>query len=395
MKLKNFKRYIENWRLYIRLFVDRYFNVLALYIGRCLPINKKKIYVSNFGGLGFGCNPKAIVLALHSLDPSLLVVWQVKEYSLEFPTWVKQVKMSSIKSYIHMATSHIWIDNIRKPIYVNKRKVQYYIQTWHGYNGLKKAEGDSIKALPVEYIKAAKHDSRMINLFLSNGKFFTDTIRRAFWYNGEILESGSPRCDVLYKKSTPDYIVHKYYKIDKNVSIILYAPTFRKDWSDVYNVDFKRIVDAFQRRFKKKCVVLFRLHPGIRHLNYASNIESVIDASLYPDMYELMVESDFFISDYSSSLFEFAGTYKPTFIYASDVDNYIKDRGFHFDLNNLPILVSRCNDELVAGILRFDYKNNREKVEQFMKNIGIFETRQASKIVAERIINECYIGKCK
>lgn len=390
MRLRNWKLYIKNWRSYFRLFVDRYFNILALYVGRALPINKKKVFVSNFEGLGFGCNPKSIVISLHSLDPSLLIIWQVKEYSLEFPEWIKQIRISSFMSYIHVATSHIWIDNFRKPIYISKRKRQYYIQTWHGYNGLKKAEGDSIDALPIEYIKVAKHDSSMINLFLSNGKFFTDTIRRAFWYSGDILESGSPRCDILYKKELCNYTVHKFYGIDKDVSIILYAPTFRKDWTNVYNIDFKRLVYAFQERFEKKCVVLFRLHPGIRNLNYASNIESVINASLYPDMYELMAESDYFISDYSSSLFEFASTYKPTFIYASDVDSYINDRGFHFDLNNLPIPVCRNNDELISNILKYDYKDNHEAIEQFMEKIGICETKQASKIVAEKIIEVCY-----
>lgn len=390
MKFNKWKLYIKNWKSYLQLFVDSYFNILALYVGKLLPINKRKVYVSNFEGLGFGCNPKAIVLSLHSLDPSLLIVWQVKEYSLEFPKWIKQVRILSFMSYIHMATSHIWIDNYRKPIYINKRKEQYYMQTWHGYNGLKKAEGDSIDVLSIEYVKVAKHDSNMINLFLSNGKFFTDTIRRAFWYNGEVLESGSPRCDILYKTGSNNYSIHEFYGIDKDVSIILYAPTFRKNWVNVYNIDFKRIVCAFQERFEKKCVVLFRLHPGIRNLNYASNIESVIDVSLYPDMYELMAESDYFISDYSSTLFEFAGTYKPTFIYASDVDSYINDRGFHFDLNNLPIPVCRNNDELISNILKYDYKYSREAIRQFMERVGICETKQASNIVAKKIVEICH-----
>ena len=136
--------------------------------------------------------------------------------------------------------------------------------------------------------------------------------------------------------------------------------------------------------------MLFRLHPGIRNLNYASNIESVIDVSLYPDMYELMAESDYFISDYSSTLFEFAGTYKPTFIYASDVDSYINDRGFHFDLNNLPIPVCRNNDELISNILKYDYKYSREAIRQFMERVGICETKQASNIVAKKIVEICH-----
>ena len=62
-------------------------------------------------------------------------------------------------------------------------------------------EGDA-PSLPADYIKSAKEDSKKIDLLLSGCAFSTEVFRRAFWYDGEIMEGGTPRCDPLLRDNS-------------------------------------------------------------------------------------------------------------------------------------------------------------------------------------------------
>lgn len=64
---------------------------------------------------------------------------------------------------------------------------------------MKKLEKDAESNLSKGYIEAAKLDSKIADLFISNSKFCTNMYKEFFWYNGEILEAGSPRCDILLR----------------------------------------------------------------------------------------------------------------------------------------------------------------------------------------------------
>ena len=79
------------------------------------------------------------------------------------------------------------MDSCRKWAYTKKRGRQLYIQTWHGFP-LKRIEKDAEKALPEDYIRAARQDSRMADLFVSNSSFLTEIYQKGFWYDGEVLE---------------------------------------------------------------------------------------------------------------------------------------------------------------------------------------------------------------
>ena len=67
-----------------------------------------------------------------------------------------------------------------------KKKDTVYIQTWHGGIGLKRAEQEVENHLSKSYICSAKHDSKMIDYFLSGSKWLSDDIKSQFlvrWKN--------------------------------------------------------------------------------------------------------------------------------------------------------------------------------------------------------------------
>jgi CDP-glycerol glycerophosphotransferase len=356
-----------------------------------LPIKKNKIIISNFYGKGYGDNPKYIAEEIIKQNLDYDIVWILKKDLIGkamIPSPIRTVKSNSIRHLYELATAKVWIDNVRKTIYTSKRKKQYYIQTWHGVVALKQIEKDLENQLPPNYIDIAKNDSKMIDLLLSNSKIHTNLFRRAYWYAGEILEIGSPRCEILVNSQDITEKVLNYFNINRKQRILLYAPTFRENLNtDVYNVDFERLIKTLEKKYGGEWIVLVRLHPVMstktNSLEYNSKI---LNATDYEDMNELLSVSDILITDYSSSMFEFSITKKPIFLYAPDIAEYIEERNFYFAIPSLPYPLAENNDQLQKVIEGHNNEKYLTELNNFLMEIGIFDPKGASaKIV--KIIN--------
>ena len=104
-----------------------------------------------------------------------------------------------------------------------------------------------------------------------------------------------------------------------------------------------------EENFQGEWTVLIRLHPNVA--NQSGNLFSydgdrLVDATAYPDMQELLCAADLLITDYSSSLFDYALTGKPIVQFATDIESYRRDRDFYFNLEDLPFPLARSNEEL-------------------------------------------------
>ena len=154
-----------------------------------LPKDENKAVCQSYYGRGYSDSPKAIADEL--LSRGWKVYWTVKgeAEAATLPPGVTPIRLDSPRAIYHLCTAGVWVDNSRKWAYTQKRGSTCYVQTWHGFP-LKRIEGDAQDALPPDYLRAAKKDSRMADLFLSNSRFLTEIYRRAFWYQGDVLEEG-------------------------------------------------------------------------------------------------------------------------------------------------------------------------------------------------------------
>lgn len=368
-----------------------YLDIILFYLFRVFPVRTNKIVFSNFIGRGYGDNPKYIAEEIIKQNLNYELVWLVdkEEKNIEtIPKEIRVIKYGTSKAIFELATAGIWIDNVRKSEYIKKRKKQYYIQTWHGGLGIKKIEGDVEESLSKGYLKMAKKDSKMTDLMISNSTYLSDLYKRAFWYTGEIYECGCPKNDILFKYSE-DIVkkVYNYYNISKDKKIIVYAPTFRVDGNtECYNIDFEMLLNTLKEKTSDEWVIIIRLHPNlVEKVDFIKYDENIINGTLYPDMVELAIASNALISDYSSCMFDSEMIGIPTFIYASDKEEYMDDRGFYFQLEELPFSVAENNEQLMNNILNFDMKEYKIKIEEFHKKVGLKESGKAAKLVVEKI----------
>lgn len=352
-----------------------------------LPKEPRKAVLQSFYGRGYSDSPKAIGEELLRRG-GWLVYWVVKgeEEAKTLPSQVIPLRLDSCGAIYHLCTAGVWVDSARKWAYTRKRGNQFYVQTWHGFP-LKRIEKDAGDALPPDYIQAAQQDSAMCDLFLSNSAFLTKIYREGFWYQGEILEQGFPRNDMLiHPPAGIDQKVRKALELPEERRLLLYAPTFRKDMTlSSYDVDYEALVKALGKRFGGDWLVLAKLHPNIadKAKELELNPQFVINASAYPDIQELYVACDALLSDYSSVMFDFLCTGKPCFLYVNDLQAYQNDRNFYFDLQKLPYPLAQDNQALEQAVLTFDETTHQARMEAFRREFQICETGKAAAAVCD------------
>lgn len=369
-------------------------NLLSLFFKKCfeiicryLPLQDKIVF-DNFGGRGFGDNPKYIAQELLRRKTKAKLYWIVDNPNTPMPEGIKKINLKSFAYIYHVMTAKVYVDNIKHSHHLQKHEGQYYIQTWHGSIPLKKIEQDAYGLGQYYIINSVRH-SIDIDLMYTNNDFMKEKMEKCFWYRGQVIKCDEPRISVILNPpSNLREKVCKYFNTDERKKIVLYAPTFRTNSTlDPYIWNYNRIFDPLKRMLGADITLLLRLHPNIA--DQASSItynDNVMNASSYPDMQELLATADVLITDISSTMFEFGITHKPVFLICKDLSNYMaSERDFYFSIDELPFKMARDEAELVNSINSFTTNGYVNKLDSFYKKIGLEESGNGDKKIADII----------
>lgn len=378
--------------------VDVYVHLL---ISHCIctffKVRRGRVLFWSTVGKDYSCNPLYISnYILNHESETFEVYWMFRKKvdTSQVDNRIKKIVFGTLKYLYVLHTAEFIITNHRTPtkeMFWLKRSEQKYVMTWHGSMPLKMIEKDADSSHSKGYILCARNDSKICDLMLSDSQWYTNLIRRAFEYNGPILEKGMPRNDILFDKEmhhTIKYKVAKELNIQdyQNKYIVLYAPTFRTNHrTDYYILKWKKIVNAISYKLKKDVVILMRLHPTLLEEVDTSNLITepfVINASKYNNMQELMITSDLLITDYSSTMFEFCLLDKPCFLYTPDFESY--DRGTYFSLKKLPFGIAYTIEEIIDIICNCDEESYVKEQHVFLnETFQLYENKCASMAVVE------------
>ena len=440
------KRYIQKriWKARLQS--------IPFYLCRIFPVRKNKIvFCCIEGTTGYTCNPKYIAEELvcrnrnigqiknnKNLPDTALeksrqyeLVWLVNDTSKKFPAEIKAVRNTLWNRAYHLSTAHFWIDNSRKQLEARKRKGQIYIQTWHAKLGFKPTGLDRGASFSKIAYLVTKHDSDMIDYWLSNSDWYDNTLPTGSIYEGDTLRTGSPRCDILvrakndaeYKAQIKRQLIERFKAANACISglempqqqqtqinedeihFLMYAPTFRGGSQGTNREiaagqgfpDYKRLIESMEKRFGGTWIVLLRLHPQLVARNLDLEIAEsltelqgkVISASRIDDMYEILAGCDAFITDYSSAAFDAAVMEIPIFLYADDYAEYEGERGrLLWNLRELPFPLAVNNEELEDRIVSFDEDEYIRKLKELFEETGMVEDGCAAKRVVEWIMRQ-------
>ena len=394
------------------------FQSIAFYICRIFPIKKNKIvFCCIEGTTGYSCNPKYIAEELIRRNKQesdgkkrFKLVWLVNDMSKSFPKEIQVVHNSLWNRAYQLSTAGFWIDNSRKQLEARKRKGQIYIQTWHAKLGFKPTCLDRGASFSKIAYLVSKHDSDLVDYWLSNSDWYDETLPTGSLYNGKTLRTGSPRCDILVKaKNTPGFkdAVKRQICEKQEISVenqdvedihfLMYAPTFRGGSQETnrsievgdHFPDYKMVKNALEKRFGGTWYILLRLHPQLvaRHMEIGCKSDYIVDVSREDDMYEILAGCDAFMTDYSSAAFDAAVMEIPIFLYCDDYDTYEQERGkLLWDLSKLPFLLADNNEQLINDIMSFDEKNYGKQIINLFVENNVQEDGKASEKVVKKIM---------
>jgi CDP-glycerol glycerophosphotransferase len=296
-----------------------------------------KVVHNSFSGR-YSDNPRALYEALRTGAHPSHHVWLVDpRHAHGFPAGIDAVEFGSRRCIEELESADVVVSNTHIELDWTKSPGAVYLQTWHG-TPLKHIHFDSLWAPPgrVAYLT---EDVRRWDYLVSPNRASTELLRRAFGFTGEIIETGYPRNDVLTSLQA-DAIrarTRRRLGIPDGATVVLYTPTWRDDILDAQGrQDFSLHLDLeeFTRRFGEDHYLLLRTHFLVSTELPPVDRAGVRDVSAYPDINELYLAADVMVTDYSSTMFDFAVTGKPLLFFTYDLAHYRDTlRGFYFDFD--------------------------------------------------------------
>lgn len=372
-------------RMYIIVF-SSLFRIVGVFVKQ----NRKQVLFSSLIGKNYGDSPKALFDAMKE-DPffkDYSYVWAFDNPSHYMVEGADKVKLNSAKYFITALKSGIWISNvnIERGLHFKPRNT-IYLNTWHGCAPLK-VDGNAQRS-------RSDYNFSDVDILCSNSDWQDD--RFVIDYNARresIIRCGMPRNDTLYEVSSESIRKLKNkYKIPTEKKVILYAPTWReatKNGEDCLiapPID----IDYWKEELAENYIVLFRMH----HLtNKALNIkfdDFVRDYSGNYDINDLMKMADILITDYSSTLADYAILERPTLLFAYDYEEYYNTRGLYMRLEDLlPGYICTNEGDLINMIKTLNYEEGCNAIKKFKENYvqgNKHSTEKCLKELKNRIVH--------
>jgi CDP-glycerol glycerophosphotransferase len=319
----------------------------------------KIVYVSFRGH--FSDSPRARYEALVQRSVDATHTWLSAPHTeATFPADVTTVPFGSPECIATLEDADLVISNDHIPLDWTKRAGTTYLQTWHG-TPLKRIHNDVMWA-PEGRLSYLDQDIARWDLLLSPNPASTPRLRNAFGYPGPIHETGYPRNDLL---SSPDRdriraVTRADLGIAENKKVVLYTPTWRDDLvfqqSGPQDFEFPIDLDDFTERLGGDHVLMLRLHNMVMDRLEIVDGSPVHDVCSHPDIRDLYLAADLMVTDYSSTMFDFAITGRPMLFFTYDLEYYRDElRGFYFDLAEVaPGPLLRTSKEVVDAIADID-----------------------------------------
>ncbi|MCH5266462.1 MAG: CDP-glycerol glycerophosphotransferase family protein [Lachnospiraceae bacterium] len=369
-------------------------------------VSDNMILFEAFGGVRYADSVRAIYEELISDERyrSFYFVWAFQhpeDYQFLLSNHHTILVRKGTPDYLrYYASSRYWINNVTVADYLRPSKSQIYIETWHG-TPLKrlgcdiKADCDPRQSLSHMH-RRYRAKGKKVSWFPSPSSYYTEKISSAFGLGPEkqasFVTTGYPRNDQLFHVTEEQIsALREKYQIPPGKKVILYTPTWRDSHVDEAGhftlpsgVDFP----ALMSRLGEDFILLFRAHHQIREPKDFSGCERIMDVSHVEEVNDLYLISDMMVTDYSSTMFDYANLRRPMIFHMFDRDNYSEAiRGFYLSPEELPGPITTTTEELAQAVLKLDASFiYDERYQQFNEKFNAYEDGHA----ARRVIDTCF-----
>lgn len=299
---------------------------------------------------------------------------------------VKVVSTARNEYFKVLATAKYLInDNTFTNVFI-KREGQVYLNTWHGTP--LKTLGKRIKQ-DYASIGNAQHNFYTADYLLYPNEFTMQHMLEDYMVenlgSAKVLLTGYPRNEVFLTEGRRQEIRKACGMED--MEVYAYLPTWRgvigKVTSRQQNARLYEYLKELDGRLTQNQRVYVKLHPiSVKDIDL-SEFHKILPfpAEAY-ETYEFLNATDGLITDYSSVFFDYAVTGKKIILFTYDKEEYTKDRGFYFSMDELPF----PQVDTVDGLLECmntpkDYDDTK-----FLKKFCDYEHVGVTKAVLHRVL---------
>ncbi len=248
-------------------------------------------------------------------------------------TWssIKFMRLYARAKFVFICDNFLPVASCKKS---SKTKV---VQLWHCCGLMKKMGYDTTEDIPAGYKGAVYRNYDLMTVSSPN---CVELLTKAMRLPDGILQPlGVSRTDVYFDDAWLETCRREFYASHPEAvgkKIILWAPTFRGNATDPYQVGMEAI-EALQKQLGEDYFLIRKVHPHVDDRYHLSNCDIVTE--------RLLPVTDLLISDYSTVMTEFLFFHKPYVLFAPDLEEYLDKRGFYIDYGWLsPYLVTRDED---------------------------------------------------
>lgn len=281
----------------------------------------------------------------------------------------KRIKPKSRKFYKELYSSKIVIFESWIPKGLRKPNNAIWINLWHGTPLKKMLYDSSEKEIVLKKISHKREKFNSIQKFdylLVDNKNIDRYFETSFLIDSKkLLNFGYPRVEYLLKNKKNEKLkkeIRKKINIDEHKKIIMYFPTWRDYNYGVLEeeLDFNYFLDQnllLNYLNDEKYVIISKDHTFLRKNKDVTmtNLETQ----------ELLLISDFVITDYSSVMFDAFAINIPVCIISKDYEKYIKSRGLYEDIwEDLKPFLSTDEKELSNMIKNYTINSNYKKIQK-------------------------------
>jgi CDP-ribitol ribitolphosphotransferase len=295
-----------------------------------LPI-RRRIVLSTARVAHLEGNLAAIHEELRRSRPNRRVVTLLEPYSYGLGGKLRYLARVIRGTYYLRTSSLFVVDNAYLPIHVAPHRAgTTVVQVWHGVGALKRFGADTTTGLALPE-RSFLH--RHYDYVVCAGEAAREPYARALRTPLErVLPLGAPRTDFFFDPAAlaaaRERVLAAYPRL-RDGRVVLYAPTFRGRGRAKRGAPGFDAV-ALRRALPADHVLALKTHPNLDpSLEETAGFDVVIDPA--QEINEVLAASDVLVTDWSSSIYEWALLRRPLVLLVGDADAYVKDPGLYLD----------------------------------------------------------------
>jgi CDP-ribitol ribitolphosphotransferase len=348
---------------------------------RLLPLPSGQVVLASARHARLEGNLAYLHAALRRLHPEQRVVLLLEPYG-----YGRRAKLAYLlrvmRGMYHLQKARLFVlDNAYLPVHVGSHpKTTTVVQVWHAVGALKRFGLDT--AVPPEEPERSFLHRNYDHVVVSSEVTRAPVSAALRTPLERVLALGTPRTDFFFDEKAmavaSERVLARYPELAGR-RIVLYAPTFRgrgRARNAAPGLDATRLRAALPPDF----VLLLKGHPNLDpRLSSTEGFDVVVDRRL--EINDLLTLADILITDYSSSIFEWALLRRPLILLVGDLNEYERDPGLYVDYRTEMIGTQvKGTDEVISAILenRFDLSRYDAFIE---RHLGACDGRASERFV--------------